>query len=193
MNLQIILNPFIRFSERLLMTVGIIAAIAGSLIATAFDITYDGVIDVHLSKGITFVESVKENLISVLFLTLLLFGLGKIINTKTRFIDILTSVLFFRIPFYVSALLVSIPAMRTVEKEILNNRNSLDKIDIQPLDMVVLFVISVLLIALLIYAIFLLFRGFKTATNAKKPIHFIGFAIVLVFAELFSKILLSTF
>ncbi|MCF6129797.1 hypothetical protein L1S35_08930 [Flavobacterium sp. AS60] len=193
MNWQIIFNPFIRFSEKWLLTIGIISAIAGSTIAVYCGVRYDGVIDVHTFPDITFVNSIKENLISITLLTFLLFVLGKIINPKTRFIDILNSSLLFRIPFYVSALLTSVPAMKTVEKEVLKNINTLDKIKIQPFDLAVLLIISILLIALLIYAIVLLFQGFKTATNAKKPSHYISFTIALILAEVLSKIILSTF
>lgn len=193
MNLQAILNPFIRFSERQLLVVGIIFAIAGSIIASACGVTYDGIIDVHTYPGITFADSVKENLNSIIIVTFLLFALGKIINSKTRFIDILNSVLLFRIPFYISALLTCVPAMKTVEKEILKNMNSLDKMNIRPFDLMVLIVISIVLLALLIYAIILLSKGFKTAANAKKPTHYISFAIVLILAEIISKIILSTF
>lgn len=192
MNLQIILNPFTRFSERQLLSIGIISAIAGSLIAVACGVTYDGVIDVHTYPDTTFVDSVKENLIAIILLTCLLFALGKIINPKTRFIDILNSVLIFRIPFYISALLTSVPAMRNVEKEVLKNMNSLDKMSIQPFDLTVLLLISILLIVFLVYSIMLLFKGFKTATNAKKPINYISFAIALILAEVISKIILST-
>lgn len=191
MNWKIITNPFLKFSEKQLFSIGISAAIAGSLIASYFGITYDGVIDVHSYPGITFVGSVKENLTSILLVAVLLFLLGKLINPKTRFIDLLNAAFLFRIPFYISALLSSVPAMKRVEGELLKNINSLDKINIPPLDLTVLLVISILLIALLIYAILLLFNGFKTATNAKKPAHYLCFAIAVLIAEILSKVILS--
>ena len=112
MNWQIILNPFIKFSEKQLLIVGISSAIAGSLIASMIGVTFDGLIDVHLYPEITFLDSLKENSILIILITLLLFGFGKIINSKTRFIDILNSSLLFRIPFYISALLTSIPVIK---------------------------------------------------------------------------------
>lgn len=191
MNWRILLNPFVKFSETQLLVIGIIAAIGGSLIASTFGITYDGIIDVHIIEEITFLSSIKQNFVLLLLITVLLFILGKIINPKTRFIDILNSSLLFRIPFYISALLVSLPMMTRLEKEVAKNINSLDKINIEPADLIGILLISILLIGLLIYAITLLFQGFKTATNAKKPAHYISFAVTILLAEMLSKIVLS--
>ncbi|MGV3697731.1 YIP1 family protein [Flavobacterium sp.] len=191
MNSQIILNPFTRFSERPLLAVGVIMAVVGSFIATVCGVTYDGVIDVHSHPDTNFLNSIKENLLVILLLSFLLFALGRIINPKTRFVDILNSVLLFRIPFYVSALLISIPAMRNIEREISENLTSFDNISLQPIDLTVLLIVSILLIVFLIYSVILLFQGFKTATNAKKPAHYLSFAFVIILAELASKIILS--
>jgi len=69
--------------------------------------------------------------------------------------------------------------------------NSLDKIDLQPSDLIGIVLMSILLLALLIYAIALLFQGFKTATNAKKTIHYVIFGIIILIVEITSKLVLS--
>lgn len=191
MNWQIILNPYTRFSEKQLLVVGVLSSIVGCLIASTLGITYDGLLDVHLRSGMTFQIAVQENSIVIILITLILFVYGKVINSKTRFIDILNSCLLFRIPLYLSALLTSIPIIKNLEKEVMRNINSLDKINLQPLDLIGLFFISTLLIVLLLYSIVLLFYGFKTATNAKKTVHYIGFGIIILLAEVVSKIVLS--
>jgi hypothetical protein len=190
MNWKIILNPFTKFSEKQLLIFGIIATIAGSLIGSIIGVTYDGLIDVHLHPEMTFLNSLLENSILIVLITLLLFAFGKIINPKTRFIDILNSALLFRIPLYISALLTTIPVMKTVGDEVMKNINSLDKINIQSSDMIGMVIISVVLIALLVYAITLLFQGFKTATNAKKSVHYVVFGIIIFIAEIISSIIL---
>lgn len=191
MNWQIILNPFIKFSERQLLIVGITATIAGSLIASTIGVTFDGLLDVHLYPEVTLLDSLKENSILITIITVLLFGFGKIINAKTRFIDILNSSLLFRIPFYFSALLTSIPVIKKMEEEVIKNINSLDKIHLQTTDLIGVIVISIISIVLLIYAITLLFQGFKTATNAKKGVHYIVFGVLILIGEVLSKIVLS--
>lgn len=191
MNWQIILNPFIKFSEKQLFIIGISSTIAGSLIAFMIGVTYDGLIDVHLCPEITFLDSLIENCILITLITLLLFGFGKIINAKTRFIDILNSSLVFRIPFYFTALMTSIPFVKKIEEDVLKNINSLEKINLQTTDLIGILVVSILSIVLLIYAIMLLFQGFKTATNAKKVVHYIVFGVLILVGEVLSKIVLS--
>ncbi|MBL0014691.1 MAG: hypothetical protein IPP30_13625 [Flavobacterium sp.] len=191
MNWQMILNPFTIFSEKHLLIFGVICAIAGSLLASLIGVSYDGLLDVHLRSEMTFQDSLKENSIIIILITLILFVFGKMINAKTRFIDILNSAVIFRIPFYLSALLTSIPIVKNVTEEVMKNINSLDKIDLQPSDLIGIVLMSILLLALLIYAIALLFQGFKTATNAKKTIHYVIFGIIILIVEITSKLVLS--
>lgn len=191
MNWQMILNPFTIFSEKHLLILGVICAIAGSLLASLIGVSYDGLLDVHLRSEMTFQDSLKENSIIIILITLILFVFGKMINAKTRFIDILNSAVIFRIPFYLSALLTSIPIVKNVTEEVMKNINSLDKIDLQPSDLIGIVLMSILLLALLIYAIALLFQGFKTATNAKKTIHYVIFGIIILIVEITSKLVLS--
>lgn len=191
MNWQIILNPFIKFSEKQLLIVGVPSGIAGSLIASTIGVTFDGLLDVHLYPETTFLDSIIENGILITLITLLLFGFGKIINAKTRFIDILNSSLLFRIPFYFTALLTSIPVIKKMEEEVMKNINSLNEINLQTTDLIVILVVSILSIVLLIYSIALLFQGFKTATNAKKTVHYFVFGVLILVGEVLSKIVLS--
>ena len=191
MNWQMILNPFTIFSEKHLLILGVICAIAGSLLASLIGVSYDGLLDVHLRSEMTFQDSLKENSIIIILITLILFVFGKMINAKTRFIDILNSAVIFRIPFYFSALLTSIPIVKNVTEEVMKDINSLDKIDLQPSDLIGVVLMSILLLALLIYAIALLFQGFKTATNAKKTIHYVIFGIIILIVEITSKLVLS--
>ncbi|WP_445453409.1 hypothetical protein [Flavobacterium sp. 25HG05S-40] len=192
MNWQIIWNPFIKFSEKQLLLIGLASMLIGSYLATIFGVTYDGVIDVHLNQEMSFIHSMKENIIIVLLITFLLFGLGKIINPKTRFIDIVNASLIYRIPFYVSAVLVSIPAVKKIEEAMLKESGNFAKIKFETLDLALLLVMSLLLIILLIYALALLYHGFKTASNAKQLKHIVFFCITILIAEILSKILIPT-
>jgi hypothetical protein len=193
MNWQTLINPFSRFTEKHLLFFGLISTVIGSYLAAFFGVTFDGIIDIHLYPGMTFLQSIKENLISILLVTLLLFGLGKFINPKTRLIDIVNSSLLFRVPFYISAGLVSIPLLKRIQEELMKNPNAMMGMDLKPFDIIVILLISVILIITLIYAIALLFNGFKTATNLKSTKHKILFAITIVVAEVLSKIILTTF
>ena len=192
MNWQIIWNPFIKFSEKQLLLIGLASMLIGSYLATIFGVTYDGVIDVHLNQEMSFIHSLKENIIIVLLITFLLLGLGKIINPKTRFIDIVNASLIYRIPFYVSAVLVSMPTFKKIEEAMLKDAGNFAKIKFETLDLALLLIMSLLLIILLIYALALLYHGFKTAANAKQLKHIVFFSIAILVAEILSKILIPT-
>jgi len=122
--------------------------------------------------------------------TVLLFVFGKIINKRTRFIDILNAGLLFRVPFYLMSLLMIFPFLQSIDDEIKKNPEAVGKLSFKPFDLVMIILITCFLIALLVYSIALLFNGFKTATNAKKPLHYVVFGVIILFAEILSRIIL---
>ena len=189
MNWSVLLNPFTKFSEKQLLIFGIVTLGLGSYFAALFGVTFDGVIDVHLSPNITFLQSLKENAITILLLTILLFTLGKIINAKTRLIDILNTSMLFRIPFYLSAALVALPAVKVIEESLLKNAQNNASFNLNTNDIIILLCLTGAIIALLIYAIALLFNGFKTATNVKRTSHKVFFSIAILLAETLCKII----
>lgn len=189
MNWSIILNPFTKFSEKQLIAFGLGTLVIGSYFATLFGVTFDGVIDVHLWPDSTFLQSLKENAVTILLLTMLLFALGKMINTKTRPIDILNANLIFRLPFFLMAALMAIPAVKKIEASLLKNAQNMAGFSLNTIDVIVLLCLTGAIIALLIYAIALLYNGFKTATNSKQASHKVYFGIALLIAEILSKII----
>ncbi|MFC6268039.1 hypothetical protein [Frigoriflavimonas asaccharolytica] len=78
---KIISNPFEKFSEKNLLFIGILSILVGSLCGHYFSVTFDGILDAHSSE-VTFVDSLKENLINIFVLFTLLFIIGKIIYKK---------------------------------------------------------------------------------------------------------------
>lgn len=97
---KILFNPFEQFSERPLILFGIAATMVLSMTGAFFNARFDGVIDLHFSIPTFFINTLTDNAINVVILSLTLFTLGKIRNNKTRFIDIFTASLISRIPYY---------------------------------------------------------------------------------------------
>ncbi len=193
MNWSILLNPFTKFSEKQLLGFGLGMVVVGSALAATLGVTFDGAIDVHMLPETTILQSLKENAVTILLLTLLLFILGKIVNSKTRLIDILNASLLFRVPFYFMAILVAIPAVKQIEEALVKNAQTLAAMNLKPTDIIILLCLTGALIALLIYAIAILYNGFKTATNVKQTSHKVLFGIVILVAEILSKIILPLF
>lgn len=190
MNWKLIFNPFGIYSEKQLFVTEILLTLTGALLGSFLDVTYDGVLDIHQSET-DFLTSLKENGINVacIFVTLLI--AGKIINRKTRAIDIFNTATISRFPMYIGAVITSSPILTRIGDQILNQRNDIQHLQLKPLDLALLLVISCVLLMITVYYITLLVNGFKTSVNAKKWQHFAGFAVALLIAEIISKILIN--
>ncbi|GEN76116.1 YIP1 family protein [Chryseobacterium hagamense] len=190
MNWKLLFNPFGIYSEKQLLVSGILITLAGSFVGSLFNVTFDGVLDVHQYET-DFLTGLKENGINIACIFLVLFILGKLINRKTRAVDILNTSMVSRFPQYISALITALPVLKKVEDEIISHQGDLQHLNFQSLDLMLLFIISILLLALTAYYITLLVNGFRTSVNAKKWPHFAGFAVALIIAEILSKLLIS--
>lgn len=190
MNWKLIFNPFGIYNEKQLFVTGILLTLTGALLGSFLDVTYDGVLDIHQSET-NFLTSLKENGINVacIFVTLLI--AGKIINRKTRAIDIFNTATISRFPMYIGAVITSSPILTRIGDQILNQWNDIQHLQLKPLDLALLLVISCVLLMITVYYITLLVNGFKTSVNAKKWQHFAGFAVALLIAEIISKILIN--
>ena len=192
MNWKYFFNPFLKFSERYLLLIGILSVIAGSFIGMICSVTFDGVFSTHPSVR-TFAESLKENVINVSVVFILLLILGKIINMKTRLIDILAISMIYRIPLYLSAFFVKLPVLDRVIEKIEVHKDHLANLKFDPVELVLILGISSVLMIFLAYAVILLVNGFRTATNLKKWSYYIAFVIVLLAAEIISQTLITNF
>ncbi len=175
-----------------LLVFGIVITFIGSFFGYFFQVSYDGVLDVH-QNSVTFLNSLKENAINIFSVFVLLFILGKIINQRTRIIDILNTVLVSRFPIYIIAVFANNPALERITNQIIENQSNLQNLQFGWMDLMILMVISSLMMMLLAYSIALLVNGFRTATNVKKWQHFVFFAIAILIAEIISKVLISNF
>ena len=95
----VLFNPFEKFSASKLLVFGIIATLIGSYLGYVFNGRFDGVIDLHFNEETTLVQPFVDNAVNILCLSLSLFVVGRIINKKTRFIDVLIPAMIARIPF----------------------------------------------------------------------------------------------
>ena len=183
MNWQTLFNPFSKFEENQLLIGGILVTILGTIIGFLCNVTFDGVLDMHIIEETTLIKVTIENTVNISTITLLLFVLGKIVNPKTRFIDILNTCLWHRFPLYFGAILSIILLPKNLNEKLLKGANIMENPSV--LVLTVIFGILILLIAA--YSIILLVYGFKTATNTKKWQHFVFFGITILIAEIISK------
>ena len=189
----LLLNPFGKYSENKLLFIGIFFCISGTLAAYYFNARFDGVIDLHFVKKSTFEQILSDVFIVCSILSLLLFLIGKTINSKTRYIDLIVTCLIAKIPFYFATLLNYNNTIYTIGNKILAvcKMDEFNKFDFS--DLTTLLLTSIITLFLVIWSITLLYNGFKTATNAKETKHTLFFIIGLFIAEILSKIIILTF
>jgi uncharacterized membrane protein len=189
--ISLLLNPFEKYNEKQLLISGIGITILGSILGFVFNARFDGVIDLHFVQNTSFFTIVSEIIIDVLCLTILLFILGKYINKKTRFIDILSPVLIARLPFYLLTIFNSHDFLFKKSENLIKNLQSgqIDNPDSNDLFIICLF--GLISIGFLIWFVIILYNGFKVATNTKGIKNNIFFAISIIIAEILSKAILS--
>ena len=186
-------NPFELYSERQLLIFGLVMTLIGSFLGYLFNGRFDGIIDFHLLESVTFFEVVLDNFFNTVLLTTLLFITGKLINSKTRFVDVLNASLLARIPFYILPFFNFNNVMydvsnRTYDIMVAGSFNAISTPDI-----ILLMLFSFVAICTLIWFSVLLWNGFKVATNAKGIKNIILFIFTILVAEVVSKYLITTF
>lgn len=194
MNRKIVFNPFEKHSEITLLIFGLTLTTLGSFIGYLMKARFDGIIDMHLVENISLIEPFLDNLLNTLSLFVLFFILGKSINKKTRWVDILSASIIARIPFYILPLFkiggfLEKITERLLESIDLENLNSPPAISIS--DMLTMLLFAGIGIVCLCWFIALFWNGFRVATNTKGTKNIILFVIMLIVAEVISKFLIA--
>ena len=189
---KVLFNPFEQFSERPLILFGISVTILLSMTGAFFNARFDGVIDLHFSTPTFFINTLTDNAINIVILSLALFTLGKYRNNKTRFIDVFTASLIARIPYYMLPFFnwnntVLIESEKLLKQFMTVQPGAVPQFETTNMLVLVLFAgFSLLFFAWFIY---LLYQGYKVATNAKGGIEIVLFGVTILIAEVFSKII----
>jgi hypothetical protein len=189
---KLLFNPFEKFSEIQLLFFGIAITIIGSYIGYFFNGRFDGAIDLHFTNETTLLQPFIDNCINILSVAVILFFLGKTINKKTRFIDILIPAFVARLPFYLLPFSNFNNFMVNFTNSMLENvdlKNPM-ALHIETSDLISISLFAIVSIAMLVWFFVLLFHGFKIAANCKTPIHTLIFVIGIIMAEILSKTLI---
>lgn len=187
----ILFNPFEKYSERSLLTSGILLTLIGSFLGYWFNARYDGIIDLHFSSTITFYEPLLDNLVNLLSVGLLLLLLGKYLNRKTRFVDILIATMISRLPIYLLSFSNYGNFLSGITEKVLIYTTPENFGQIPPPELLFpILLFSIISILFLAWFISLLYKGFKISSNAKGTKPIILFALTLILAEVISKIII---
>lgn len=186
----LLFNPFEKYSDTILIVFGLLFTLIGGYLGFVFNARFDGVIDLHFVKNVSIFNPLLDISIDIVTLTICLFVVGKLINNKTRCIDILSATMIARIPFYFITFFNANNKAYAISERILTLVKSNQINTLEALDVFYLMLMTFAIIASLIWSMVLLFNGFKTAVNAKETKHTLFFIGTLIFAEILSKILI---
>lgn len=188
----LLFNPFEKYSDRTLIAFGLLFTLIGGYLGFVFNARFDGVIDLHFVEKVSVFQPLFDIVIDIFCSSILLFSVGKLINNKTRCIDILSATIIARIPFYFITFFNANNKAYAIFEGILTLAKSNQINTLETLDIFYLMLMTFAIIASLIWSMVLLYNGFKVATNAKETKHTLFFIGALIFAEILSKILIIT-
>lgn len=189
---KILFQPFENYSEKKLLFVGILGTLLGSLIAYLLKARFDGVLDVHFVDSVKIYDPLLDNLINIFSLSLLLWIAGKIVNSKTRLIDIFNTSLIARLPYYLISFANINGYMGDLSQRLLNfTAEKPELLSIEGTDLLIILIFAFISLLLLIYYLYLLYKGYQIATNAKGALPIILFILAVLFAEVLSKYIIS--
>jgi hypothetical protein len=188
---KLLLNPFEKYTEKQLLFFGALMLIIGSYIGFLCNGYFDSILHISFIKNTTFVNTIIQNLIITTLLSFILFGIGKIINKKTRFIDVLNVTLIARIPFYFSTLININNKSAELTDKLMINLIDINNINLSTLDYVFLFTTAAFGLVCIVWFAYLLWNGFKIATNAKTNKPVILLIISLLVANYISSYLIQ--
>ena len=191
MTWQSVFNPFSRYSEKQLFFVGFVFLIVNSIVCFFTKTQMDSILHFAANTSLSLQTAFLFVIISCLTATLFLFFIALLINKRTRFIDIVTTVLISQVPNFFILLVTKLSGMNEVVKKFTSVATN-KMTTFETADILLLFVFSLIVLAFVIYTIILLYNGFKTATNFKKWYHISLFVISLLFFMLLHQLYVPT-
>jgi len=189
-----LLNPIEYFNDRKLLLFNFLIFIIGTIIAILMKGWFSSVIQLLFKSEVNIYETTTENIIVIILLTIVFFSAGKIINKKTRLIDCLNLSFYTRIPFYLISLLNfkgslsrSMPIKLEDGSIKIPSTNALYNTS----DYIISFITSCLNILVIIFLIIVIYRSFRTLSNAKKTIDYVIFIAIFLIVTILSPIILN--
>ncbi|MFN8275579.1 MAG: hypothetical protein U0X58_11965 [Flavobacteriaceae bacterium] len=186
------LHPFEKTSEQKQLLVGLLTLLTGGVLGYSFNARFDGVIDLHFTEKVSYSEPFFDLLITIAITSVLLFGLGKTINAKTRFVDVLYPTLWAKAPYVLMTFFNIHQASYLSGNQIVEAFQNGGNYEPSTVTLALLLIEAIVMLAALILSVIWLFNGFILATNSKGIRNNIAFILILLLAEITSKYLIST-
>lgn len=187
---ELLFKPFERYSGFPLLLTGLLTTAVGILFSYLFNTRFDGALDVHLVSKTTLFTSISDAVVVIVVVAILLYLATLLVNTKTRFIDILGTVLIARIPMYVLPLFHTGKWIDGLQTALATALKTGDLDGLSPLSIFMLIAFALFSMAFAVWSVALLYNGYKVASNAKGSKPILLFILALVLAEIITKVII---
>ena len=186
-----LLNPFAYFEDKALLIIGVLAHLIFTYIAKLTNSNFPDFLSIK--KGLinfTFWDLLYQNTRNIAIAILFLFILGKIINKRTRFIDIVNVVLISRIAYYIVFITDFIPIVNNKLNKVTDSIQSNNLSVLQESStMLVILIVAFVAIFFICVMFYYLYIGFRTVTNLKTIQQTFAFIATILFIIIISSVL----
>lgn len=192
MNWKNIFNPFERFDDKQLLIAGLLTVAAAIFTGYWTDSFFSSIYKINGLEKTSLQAVAIPTLASFTLAIVILFILGKILNNKTRFIDIVNTVLISQMSLVILQAFTGISYISRAQEHVISYQT--DPAGPFPvLDFIVMLSMASFVIMVLIYSITVYYNGFKTATNIKKWQHIVLFGVVSLIMTIVCQILTAKY
>ncbi|MFZ4260981.1 YIP1 family protein [Sphingobacterium sp. HJSM2_6] len=176
--IKTLINPFDNLTDNQLFFLGFAGYFVHSIFSNQWNYIADGIIQLHQISSMPLGYSLVNNAINTLVLTLVLFIYGKIIFSKTRFIDVLNVVWFAQLTQVFLAIILFNPFVQkhTAHIQIAIENHDFQLKTVPKYELVLMGGMGILALFGIFYFFYLLVTGMKIAMNIKKK----TFTILLI-------------
>ncbi|SHG58010.1 hypothetical protein SAMN05444372_107145 [Flavobacterium micromati] len=188
MNWQTIFNPFSKFSEKQLFVFGFLVFWINSFVCFFTKTRMDSIFHFTPNENLSFSTAILLCVISTVSAIIFIFLMALLFNKKTRFIDIVNTVLICQAPNFLVLLYIKYSGMDTLARKLQTNIGTAPSIEVSAPSVILLVACILLLLTIIVYGFVLLYNGFKTATNLKKWQHTVLLVISLFTFLIFHQV-----
>lgn len=180
MTWKTLFNPFLKFDDKTLLLAGVLSVTVVFLIAYYFGFQTNSLFHFKfIDPADSVLKIILETLIIYALNIAVFFVFGKLINKRTRLIDIINPIFISQITVILLLLLTEIPLIKNAQTQILASVAN-QSYEIEPVPLIIITVNSFFALAISAYGLTILYNGFKTATNLKNWRHIVIFVILLI-------------
>ena len=179
------INPFIYIGSYHALLYGLAFILIISWIASLTSLHFNGVIDIHFGGEAPIWLFFVENLLNVLIISVLFYISGLIWSiSRIRFIDVIGTQFFARIPMIIPALISLSHNPEKVLKYFLSTLLERQiEISVSAIDLTVFTIFAFLILFSVIWMITLMYNAFIVSLNMKGGFSIFVFILVLIISE----------